>query len=187
MTPRYLTKSVEHPNAWYRISPGIEVTLEPLRDCDTGLYAHVTYAMLRGFAENIGARIIAPERVRLIAATGFVVTPTILPTADMLPPRRPGETERNYQIRIREPMGGREWCDIHDRAVMHKLAAWDRSRPVLNAGKWWVAGAPRGRAYLMGWFDGRRWIQPAPALGSQGPHNDQHSDYATLSMLERSV
>lgn len=169
---------------WSDMPSGRSVTRTPLVDRATGLFARLTYRDLLAVASSLNVSIISAEGVKDVKAYGFRIDPVILPSADMRPPRLPGETLAAYEGRIRIPMGSIDWARIHDLRARQKLADWDL-RPVLNMGKWWVAGAPSGRSWLMGWHDGKRWIQPQPAIGSRGPHNDQHTDYGTLSMLER--
>ena len=41
---------------------------------------------------------------------------------------------------------------------------------------------PEGRAWLTGWWENGRFIQPVPAPGSHGPHDTGHYDYATLTV-----
>jgi hypothetical protein len=81
----------------------------------------------------------------------------------------------------------RTWAEVHDAHVRAQLAELgdDGQGLLVNLGKLWVAGAPLGRAWLYGWRDDGHMIQPKPAPGSQGPHNDQHSDYATLTVCVR--
>lgn len=191
MTTSGLTPAVRcalHESGWARIrTPRGDrwVTRLPLVDIGTGRFAHTTHRVAREVARREGARLVHPETYRAIVAAGFRVEPVILPTPDMCPPRLPGESERAYQTRIRQPMASAEWCRIHDERVFAQLRAWDGSRPVYNIGKPHMDGAPPGRMYLAGWVmkDGR-WVQPPSPPGAPGPHDDGHGDYSSTVVLE---
>ncbi len=76
----------------------------------------------------------------------------------------------------------RKVSDEANRAAM-RAAGHTPGKRWRNFGKWWVAGAPKGRAHLMGWWvprveaygitsrRGPGFIQPRPAPGSQGAHD----------------
>lgn len=177
-----------HESGWARIrTPRGDrwVTRLPLVDIGTGRFAHTTHRVAREVARREGARLVHPETYRAMVAAGFRVEPVILPTPDMVPPRRAGESERAYQTRIRLPMASAEWCRIHDERVFEQLRTWDGSRPVYNIGKPHMDGAPPGRMYLAGWVlrDGT-WVQPPSPAGAQGPHDDGHGDYSSTVVLE---
>lgn len=86
----------------------------------------------------------------------------------------------------------RRISDEANRAAMLRLG-WTPGRAVANFGKGWIAGAPPGRAWLMGWWvkdvgkygndiHGPGFIQPRPLPGSKGRHgaNDQADDGTNL-------
>ncbi len=76
----------------------------------------------------------------------------------------------------------RKASDTANRAALKK-AGHSPGMRWRNVQKWWVAGAPKGRAHLMGWWvpnlaaygitsrKGAGFIQPRPAPGSQGAHD----------------
>lgn len=175
---------------WVALPNGKDVTRLPIYDTVTQLFARTDYHDGSEYARTIGARLISVGSVKTIATFGHRIDPVLLPTRDMVAacPRRPGEDKTDYLKRLYAPMGSIEWARTHDglvRAALLHVSGWDGSKPVMNVGKWWVAGAPIGRSYLMGWHTGTRFIQPEPVIGSLGPHNDRHCDYGTLLMLER--
>lgn len=159
------------------------ITLEPLRDNATGGYAHLTYAGALDAAAALGARLPSVDDIMRLHAVGHELRPVTLPSIAMLHeagiPMSAIDAYRNAN------MCGIDWCRIHDDAARAQLASWDGRKPLANAGKHWVCGAPPGRAYLMGWWMGGRWIQPPPAPGSQGPHDRGHTDYSMCTILVR--
>ena len=181
-------EDIGDPVSWGPVgSDGTQVATL-FRDKRTGGYAHVSYHGALAAAQALGATL--PTREDLIAlsdqarAAGNELVPVTLPGASlelMAEGARPGDPA----------MVTERWARVHDAAVQKQLEAlraagkWDGRQPVANAGKVWVAGAPPGRAYLMGWRrrDGT-WIQEGTATGA-GSHNDQHCDYAMLLTLKR--
>lgn len=162
------------------------VTVEACGDLLTGLYAHTDYRTGLAVAKSVGAKLISAAAIREIVAHGITAI-ALLPDAAMkaATPRRPGETEEQYNIRLYEPMGSREWCDRADKSLRAQLSSkqWDGKTPAL-LNKVWREGAPAGRSYLMGMWDGDSFIQDEGPIGSWGPHNDRQFDYGTLLMLE---
>lgn len=177
------------PEGWAAIGGGCEITRLPLRDTahrledDTTLFARLTHRTAKAFAAANGYEL--PGRGHLIAARarGITIEPTVIvPHTQSL-----------------------EGSMTHDRRVWAKLRAahWDSAQPVTGAGKHHLAGAPKGRAYLMGWWTerlewytppagepghraGPGWIQEGAVFGP-GPHSDAIFGYATTSMLVRRV
>lgn len=166
----------------------VEVTTLPLLDATEATYlAHLDYRGALAVAAREGARLPMREEIEHLRVVGHLLRVVILPDAEQLaamPLRGSGETERAYQARIRRDMSSLAWCQRHDRRVVAQLEDWDGLRPVANAGKHWLVGAPAGRAYLMGWWSSGRWIQQGTTTG-QGPHDDRHADYATTTILVR--
>lgn len=85
----------------------------------------------------------------------------------------------------------RKVSDAANRANMMRMG-WKPGMRVSNFGKGWVAGAPAGRAWLMGWWvprveaygiterKGPGFIQPRPMPGSHGAHGaNDHCDDGT--------
>ena len=165
---------------------GYEVTVEPLRVGDG--YAHLTYREALAVAALLCAELPTREHVVALHETGLELSPVILPTQAMVRAEThapPGSAEYEHaaqRLRVAH-MSGPEWCAQHDDAVRAQLdrVGWDGARPVANAGKLWIAGAAPGKGRLMGWWLGGRFIQ----AGYSDPHNDLHSDYATLTQLVR--
>lgn len=202
MTPPYLTTlDALAPPTWARVGSAL-LTTEPLRDARTGLYARLSYRDALAAAVALDASLVTPDDLEALHAAArqgkaVELAPCTLPSVAMV--RAAGyvgavksEAFQAAAQRLRgREMRGEAWCRMHDETVARGLlaAAWDGVEAVAGAGKHWVVGAPAGRSYLMGWWantsTGGRWIQPRPAPGSRGPHNDQHADYATLTMLRR--
>ena len=188
------------PPAWQRIGDAL-LTREPLRSRSTGLFVRLTYqgALDACAALGDGASLATADDIEALHEVahdgpGAVeVAPFPLPTVAMV--RAAGFSgsvnSAEYQAAAQAlrvaGMRSIEWCRAHDAEVAARLSAagWDGVAAVAGAGKHWVAGAPPGRAWLFGWWDGQRWIQPRPALGSQGPHDRSHSDYATTTIARR--
>lgn len=88
------------------------------------------------------------------------------------------------------------WRKVSDKANRDNMLrlGWKPGMRVCNFGKGWIAGAPAGRAWLMGWWvprveaygiterHGPGFIQPRPMPGSQGRHgaHDQADDGTNL-------
>lgn len=169
------------PPAWLPLAPGAAITAEPLRDARTGLYARLGYRSALAAARAAGATLPTPddiEALHALAVRGGAVElpPVTLPTLAMVratgyegPAEGEDYADAAQRLRVAS-MRSEAWCRLHDAAVAGALAAarWDGARPVAGAGKHWVAGAPSGRAYLMGWWQGGRWIQPRPPVGARG-------------------
>jgi peptidoglycan hydrolase-like protein with peptidoglycan-binding domain len=198
-TGAYLTPlDALSPPAWLPLAPGTAITAEPLRDARTGLYARLSYRSALAAARAAGASLPTPddiEALHALASQGRAVElpPVTLPTPAMVRATgyegpAVGEDYADAAQRMRvASMRSEAWCRLHDDTVATALAAarWDGGRPVAGAGKHWVAGAPSGRAYLMGWWQGGKWIQPRPPVGARGFHDDLYTDYATTTLLVR--
>lgn len=166
---------------WTRVG-SVWMTRLPLLDTASDTFAELTYALALSAAAAFGARL--PSRSDIIALNiaALRLHPRPLPTVGMVH----GWSETQIDAYRNANMGGLEWSRLHTGMVRDQLAvaAWDGRCPVANAGKHWIAGAPPGRAYLMGWWEGGAFIQNGTTAG-QGPHNDQHHDYGTTTMLVR--
>ena len=177
--------------AWVAFGEGLEITQSPLLDSSTGL-AHLTYRQALDVAIAQSARLPTHAEVRLLhdiaSGAGTELEPVILPGASpelVKSGARPGDPA----------MVGWDWCAIHDSLVVpriRQLIASHPDMPIANAGKHWIGPAPAGLAALCGWwvhdlhdfepqYSGPGFIQE----GSGCPHNDQHSDYATTTVLVR--
>jgi hypothetical protein len=171
---------------WVEVpSLGVQVTRLPLVDSSKGedgdghpLFARLTYADAKAWAEARGFTLVRGETLEALRELDnvLVIEPNALPHTQTL-------------------AGSRE----HDRRVWDDLAAacWDEIRPVLGVGKHHRHGAPPGRAYLGGWWTeelglysetrrGPGWVQRIDTEG-QGPHVDGIFDYATLTLVERTL
>lgn len=174
--------AVVHPSGWARFGPRSEVTRLPLIDRRATLidgrplFARLTYRDACDVAALFGARLPTAADLDALHLESIVLPPHPLPAG-------PEMTSRRYS-------------EEHDATIWAGLAHWDGDAPVAGVGKHWIAGAPRGRAYLMGWWaeDVRRfgssrsgpgWVQQPSAPGSPGPHDDGHFDYATTTILVR--
>jgi peptidoglycan hydrolase-like protein with peptidoglycan-binding domain len=188
------------PPLWARVGPSLWLTAEPLRDASTGLYARLSYRSALSAAASMGATLARPSDVELLHALAAVgraveVAPVTLPTVAMVrasgfegPVPSAAYEAAAQRLRVAS-MRSIAWCRVHDASVAARATArgWSAPAPLSGAGKHWVSGAPAGRAYLFGWWEGGRWIQPRPAAGSRGPHDDGHTDYATTTMLRTST
>ncbi len=151
--------------------------------------ARLTYDGAQEAARLLGGRVIDRSRLVTLRQISRVLHPVILPDPKLMviPPRDEGETNDHYQARIRVDMASLEWSEIHDSEVFRLLGEWDQNEWISNIGKHWIDGAPKGRAYLMGWWnhDLGKFIQGGAPPGTQGPHESTHHDYATTTLLER--
>lgn len=177
-----------HPAGWAHLldgpgpGSGVEITRLPLIDrtrrLDDGtyLFARLTYLGALRVAARLGASLPSRDEVYRLHAVGLQVEPITMP--------------------ITATLAGSE---KHDRELWRRLRAlgWHGGLPVSGAGKHWIAGAPAGRAYLAGWWTrrleafspsrrGPGWVQEGATSG-KGPHDDQHHDYGTTTMLVRRV
>lgn len=168
----------------YLLSNGVSVLCQPLRTPGKSAFAKLDYEQAMGECIPYRASLVSAASLRSMASDRAVrkLAPVILPDAGMRAanPKRPDETREQYEIRIRELMNSPEWHAIHDARVLAQIG--DYCGPVLNAGKHWITGAPRGRAHLMGWFVDGRWIQNASV--GMGPHDSRHRDYSMTTVLE---
>jgi uncharacterized protein (TIGR02594 family) len=168
-TPEEL--AVVHASGWVRLPSGLEITCTPLvAASETGLFAHLDYESALKVAARERAELIHFDTVTELHVTaraaGLELAPVILPPDEL--------------------MASLARCRLHDGRVFAELErrGWDGKSAVANAGKHWIAGAPKGRAYLRGWWDGGKFIQ-AGATSGPGPHDDSHEDYATTTVLQR--
>ena len=169
-----------HPSGWCELVPGIEVTklrlVDPRYRLESGepLFARLTYAGALAAAERLGASLPSRQDVYATRDHGKVFEPVTLPISSSLARSRQHDVE--FWRRLRS-------------------SGWGGGNVVVNCGKQWVSGAPKGRAYLAGWWTahleqfsktrrGAGWIQEG-ALDGPGPHLDGHHDYATTTMLVR--
>jgi GH25 family lysozyme M1 (1,4-beta-N-acetylmuramidase) len=163
-----------HPSGWCALDATREITAVPLVDsAQLGLYARLSYADALAAARRFGASLISAADLATLRAFALPLEPvTINPDSNTI------EASRNHDFRVGAALA---------------RAGWDQHQPVCGIGKWWLAGAPHGRAWLGGWWShnlalygprrGAGWVQqPSSGLG---PHNDQHFDYGTLTMLVR--
>lgn len=173
---------------WGRLG-GRWFTLAPLVDVSTpeGLTASLACPSDAERAlRSYGARLPTSAEIELLSSSGFRISPVTLPTAEMRPPRAPGESDRAYAIRCYAPMSTIGWKRVHDVRARRLLAPWDRTTPVANFGKHPYRNGPSappvGRCYLRGWWDGSRFIQEGVPDGTPGPHMDGQFDYATTTI-----
>ncbi len=172
-------------------------TVEPLRDRCTGLYARASYAGGKAALARLGLRM--PYRAEVEARR--LASPVALPVFYL--PDRPIQ-QANAASRSQYPndqafvqsllnryMKTPEWAAYFDDQVGSLLRArqWNGRALITNMGKLWIAAGPNdtpvapGRARLMGWWDGTRWMQQGIGVAPAGVdlnHDDGHHDYATL-------
>lgn len=164
------------------------ITQHPLEDPQPGPgLAHLDYAQALEIAAANHARLPTTAEILALheaaAAAGTEIEPVFLPDATL---RAEGCVPGDPR------MVTRPWCDRHDSAVLSAIAALgDRGdAPIANAGKHWRDGAPPDLAGLCGWWvpdlrlfssarSGAGFVQE----GGDWPHNRQHADYGTTTML----
>jgi hypothetical protein len=164
---------------------------EPLRDTTTGLYARLTYRDALAACARLGGTLPGHDDVVRLhddAAAGLALelTPVTLPDTDQLGASGIPNAEAAIATFRNAHMIGLPWAQRHDGRVRGQLdqRQWDQVRRLANCGKHWIAGAPPGRAYLMGWWSGGAFIQ-AGVVGGPGPHDDLHHAYGTLTLVRR--
>lgn len=202
--PPYITAPADiAPPVWIEVEPGaLWLPREPLCDARTGLFARLTYQGALDAAAALGGSLATEADILRLhddAARGIAleIPPVTLPTVAMIRTVYAGAIgslgwrDAAQRLRVAE-MSGLGWAKIHDEIVGARLlaAGWDGSAGdprvrVGNIGKHWVAGAPAGRAYIFGWWDGHRWIEPMPH--HQGQHDRGHHDYGTTTLVRRTV
>lgn len=166
------------PSGWRALpSLGLEVSAPlwdvrpPLTEID---YARLTYRDALAVADRRGFVLLSADALEAMREGATVLRPVTLPPT--------------------HEMRSALWSLRHDQEVARRMAGIDG--PVLGIGKHWIAGAPRGRAWLMGWWvddvaaygskrKGPGWVQPRPEVQSVGAHDDLHHDYATTTILMR--
>lgn len=158
------------------------------------IFASLTYRDALEVASREGARLISPAQVaQLHRQASREPSPVTLPDAEiraaarLILARRAGETPAQWDQRLRNAgMTSQAWAAHHSKEYFRRLGSLpEPGELVANAGKHWVDGAPAGRAWLMGWWNGSGFIQPLPPPGSHGWHDDGHHDYATTTILVR--
>lgn len=151
---------------------GRDITILPLVDSRFGFYASMTYADAKTWAEERGGRLISADEIEEIGRMGDAI--------------KAEPCELVYDDKTALRMRTLEYAAREAKCINEQLerGGLPRGKPVLNAGKWWIHGAPAGRAWLMGWRQkGGNFIQPRPPANAQGKHNDKHYDYGTLTMV----
>lgn len=171
------------------------LTVLPLVDRTSGLFARLSWASAKARAVALGGRLPSPADLDAGLAAGLLLHPVTLPTPEMIPR---GMTDQEAREAL---MMGREWCTVHDNRVRRQLAdlGLDGRQHVASAGKHWVEGSdargaypPPGWAALYGWFRSRRpgdvWQslndgRPKPLRHDAGTGDDStgYTDYGTLS------
>lgn len=176
--------------AWWPLGSRVVALL---RDGATGLAARLTYQGALDAAEALDGSLASRDDVVELQAEGLALQPVTLPDAHLCAEAGvPFDWDRHadqIEAFLTTNMGGLAWAEYHDARVAEQLAAlgWDEHQAIAGWGKHWISGAPAGRAYLMGWWNGKRWIQPPSPLGSQGPHDRGHHDYGTTTLVVRAA
>ena len=159
--------TVLHPEGKVKLPSGLTVTKLPLLDKTNELYARLTYDDHKVVAAKLGGRQLKREEVYEIAKVGHIIAPVTLSFGP--------------------EMLSLEHAETHDARVAAELldTHWDRKKPVMNVGKWWIDGASKGNVRICGWWDGHQMIQSGIDLNN--PHHlgagSSHFDYGTLSMV----
>ena len=184
-----------HGSGWWPIAPGLEITKLPVIDDATGLFAHLGHGPAgRDVAPQFNARLPTfAEYEALHKACKLRLEPYSLPNIE----QRAAEAKRlgvprlsqaqEQDLRMREMMG-REWCEVHDREMWHRLEAWDGVEPVDNVGKHWAQGGG-----IIGWWtpNAHLWGVSSPRMIQEPSMRHQrdpgYDDYATNFHLVRKV
>jgi hypothetical protein len=192
-----------HDSGWVAL-PGfaLEVCRLPLIDGKRALpsgrplFARLTYRAALAWCEQNQCRLIDKVVLDGFRRAATVLRPALLPDAAVraASPQLPGESPGGWDERLRKSMTSVAWSERHDQKVWDQLDAlgWDGQALVFGAGKHWIAGAPAGRAWLMGWWRGTE-AQPHqaywqnPPQNPRGPHDDLHHDYGTTTLVVRNV
>lgn len=175
-----IPRAVKIGNVW--------ITHHPLEDPDPGPgLAHLNYAQALAIADANKARLPTVAEILALheaaAAAGTELSPIFLPDATL---RAQGCVPGDPR------MVTREWCDRHDSGVMDAITALgDKGdAPIANAGKHWRDGAPPNLSGLCGWwvpdvrlFSTSRKGPGFVQAGGDWPHNRQHADYGTTTLL----
>lgn len=182
---------IDEHHGFAPLRDGWEVLVVPLLDATeqledgTHICAQLTYADAERALARHGLVMLDPDDVghlhRLAADGKAIELPafTGTPTAEV-------------------SLAARKVSDTANRKSL-TASGWMPGTPVANFGKGWVAGAPAGRAWLMGWWvpslaaysptrKGPGFIQPRPAPGSRGAHAaGDHADDGTNVWGKRRV
>lgn len=192
-----------HESGWVAL-PGttLEVVRLPLVDRAVTLadgrplFARLDYRSALVWCERNGCRLIDKLELDAYRRASTVLRPVLLPdfAQRKASPRRPGESDQAWDIRLRAGMTSVAWSQRHDEKVWEQLSAlrWNGTTLVFGAGKHWIHGAPQGRSWLMGWWRGtetpaREEYWQKPPQTPNGPHDDRHHDYGTTTLVVRDV
>lgn len=183
-------------SSWFLVKPGLWGSA-PLIDEPTGLYSRFNYLEAGEAAARLGVRLPTPNEIDEIRdaaiANKCLLSPICLPDVSMchaagIPLGSAAEdTFRNNN------MASEAWVRAHDRQVADQLIklGWPPGTPCFNLGKHYAAGAPKGRAWLKGWWlaGSKKYIQHGPSFSSDpGPHSDTGSrDYGTTTIVVSDV
>jgi hypothetical protein len=186
------------PHGWAPLDDEFEIAhvVDPRFHLPNGepIFARLTYAGALEVAAREGAALISGPQVAELQQKGIQVGGVYLPDAAIRAAaagplaRRPGEPMEEWDQRLRNAgMTSLSWALHHDAVFWSRLGSWPAGALVAGAGKHWVAGAPTGRAWLMGWWDAStgKFIQGLPNPGDAGFHDDSHHDYGTTTVLVR--
>jgi hypothetical protein len=158
------------------------------------VFARLMYRAALDVAQRERAALISREQViQIQEQSGIAAPPIALPddairsSASGSLARRDGETQATWDQRLRGAgMTSLSWALHHDARFWARVGRWPAGELVAGAGKHWIRGAPKGYAFLFGWWNGAKWIQTAPPEGTATAfHDDGHHDYATTTILVR--
>lgn len=161
---------------------GLEYTRLPLVDRRNSLFARLTYRDAVEAAKLHGGRLPTKAEAKAIWDKGNRVEAKGLVR---------GGAQAKADISRMQTLG---FARRYDEDIWQQLKAlgtrWRDDAPTANVGKWWVYGAPPGRAWLYGWWSNDKPIQSGPPEGQpayRGPHDDSHFDYGTLTYVVREI
>ncbi len=215
MSTQYRTPSTLariHKSGWVKLASGVLVTALPLVVAgEERMLAHLDYRQACEVAQSFSAELIDYDTVQelhdVASRVGLELPVLSLPDREMIAanPRRPGESQHAWLLRLYSPMGSEVWCRYADRKIFAELERrqWDglegqATFPVANAGKHFQKGAPVGRCYIRGWWSNDRkddhghalppgfiqaGVPPSQVGRAPGPHGWWQCDYGTTTVL----
>jgi hypothetical protein len=194
MADEYITKLANvECRGWTKVDD-VWLSTEPLYDKETDLYARLGYKGAMEACAKVGGTLVSHDDIKrlhddAVAGLALELIPVTLP--DKGQQKAAGvKTQKEIDALRDANMKGREYADYHDDRVWDQLndRKWNRKMRLANCGKHWISGAPKGGAYLMGWWDKatKKFIQGGLYTpGKPTKHNDTYHDYGTLTLAVR--
>lgn len=165
--------AIPHPSGLWQLGDRL-VTILPLVDVRNGLYASMTYDDAKAWARANNARLISADEAEAIWTHGDRIDASRCQFV-----KTEADSKKVSTLAFAKAQKACIDAQLAERGIGKA-----GGKSVANAGKWWIDGAPGGRAWLMGWWNNAGVpIQPRPGVNSKGPHNSSYADYGTLTMV----